>query len=260
MPPTVHLVRHAEGLHNLGQEYWSLTDPCLTDKGREQCLQLRNIFPFHSSVELVASLPLSRAIHSAAEGFLPVFQSRPEQQLILLPDLQEMGKFPCDIGSDVESLKEDLKILDVSIDYSHVNDAWTSKKGRYSPQITAIHDRARSVRHWLSTRSEKQIVLVSHGAFLHFLTDDWEDSYIEEATGWRNAEYRTYELHSLHEVSTISHGKSSIGDVSMKETAESRSRRGKTLAAPASEEQVRLRFEALRVWTQQGYLRSEVEG
>ncbi|KAL4889388.1 phosphoglycerate mutase-like protein [Aspergillus ambiguus] len=257
MSPIVHLVRHAEGLHNLGQEHWSLIDPLLTDRGREQCLQLRKTFPFHSNIELVVSSPLSRAIFSAVESFLPVFQSRAEQKLLLLPDLQEIGDFPCDIGSSVEDLTERLKDLNVLIDYSHVDRAWTSKTGRYSPLISAIRARARAVRYWLSTRPEKEIIVVSHGAFLHFLTEDWEDSYLEEATGWKNAEYRTYELKTTARQSATSDGTPRcINDACMTETPESRLRRGKTSTAPSLEEQVRLCVQALHIWEQQGYLRS----
>lgn len=33
--------------------------------------------------------------------------------------------------------------------------------------------RAAALRSWLWQRSEERIVLVSHGAFLHYLTEDW---------------------------------------------------------------------------------------
>lgn len=30
------------------------------------------------------------------------------------------------------------------------------------------------MRKWLWNREEKEIVLVTHGAFLHYLTEDWD--------------------------------------------------------------------------------------
>ncbi|KAF9890750.1 hypothetical protein FE257_005619 [Aspergillus nanangensis] len=237
MAPIIHLVRHAEGLHNLGQEFWSLMDPPLTDKGRHQCLQLQRDFVSHSRIDLVVSSPLCRAIYSAVQAFRP-------DKLTLLPDLQEISDFPCDIGREVESLKNELKDLEASVDYSYVDDLWTSKEGRYTPNIQAIQERARAVRCWLNTREEKEIVVVSHGAFLHFLTEDWEDSYIEEATGWKNAEYRTYNLQP----------KSCADDASMIETNESRQRRAKLEPRATSEEQLELHVKALHIWEQQGYL------
>ncbi|KAK1141283.1 hypothetical protein N8T08_009186 [Aspergillus melleus] len=227
MSPIIHLVRHAEGVHNLGHAYWSLIDPLLTETGRDQCLRLRQDFPSHGNVELVVSSPLSRAILTAAEGFKPVFHSQPARQLVLLPDLQEISDFPCDVGSEVEGLKARARDWDVAIDWSFVHERWTSKSGRYKPVTESIEDRARAVRQWLSQCPEKEIVVVSHGAFLHFLTEDWEDSYTHEGTGWSNAEFRTYVL----EPKT-----SGVDDVSFVETGESRRRRGKTDPVPAEEQ------------------------
>ncbi|OGM45144.1 hypothetical protein ABOM_006666, partial [Aspergillus bombycis] len=281
MPPRVHLVRHAEGLHNVGREYWGLTDPSLTDKGREQCRQLRDSFAFHSEVELIVSSPLCRAISSAAIGFGPVFESRPSTNLILLPDLQEISDFPCDIGSELEELLGKTADLNIPIDYSFVEESWTSKNDRYAPSIKAIQDRAQAVRRWLASRPESEIVIVSHGAFLHFLTEDWEDSFVEEgrsrasrrsaqqnslhtdilpvgiATGWANAEYRTYNLNSQPkcDLDVACH----FNEIALVETKESRSRRSKLNSTPPREEQIGLRLEALKVWGQQGYLFSAAE-
>lgn len=38
-----------------------------------------------------------------------------------------------------------------------------------------IRDRAREARHWLKERPEMEIAVITHGGFLHFLTEDWED-------------------------------------------------------------------------------------
>ncbi|KNG90675.1 hypothetical protein ANOM_001118 [Aspergillus nomiae NRRL 13137] len=281
MPPRIHLVRHAEGLHNVGREYWDLTDPPLTDKGGEQCRQLRDRFAFHSEVELIVSSPLCRAISSAAISFGPVFENQPSQNLILLPDLQEISDFPCDIGSEPEELMRKTANINIPIDFSFVESSWNSKNGRYGPSIPAIQDRAQAVRRWLESRPEREIVVVSHGAFLHFLTEDWEDSFVEEgqsfaspssalknylhtdilpvgiATGWANAEYRTYDLHRQPKcgLNTACH----INEIALVETKESRSGRGKSSPTPPREEQNRLRLEALKVWGQQGYLFSAAE-
>ena len=51
------------------------------------------------------------------------------------------------------------------------------KAGKYEPAIKPVRERANAVRHWLKARPEKELVLVSHGAFLTFLTEDWEDSW-----------------------------------------------------------------------------------
>jgi broad specificity phosphatase PhoE len=48
--------------------------------------------------------------------------------------------------------------------------------GHYAPTNEAIKNRARAARRWLKERSEKEIVVVTHGGFLHYFTEDWEDS------------------------------------------------------------------------------------
>ena len=50
------------------------------------------------------------------------------------------------------------------------------QKGRYAPTNKDIKDRARTARRWLKARPEKAIVVVTHGGFLHYFTEDWEDS------------------------------------------------------------------------------------
>lgn len=48
--------------------------------------------------------------------------------------------------------------------------------GRYAPNNAALKSRARAARRWLKARPEKEIVVVTHGGFLHYFTEDWEDS------------------------------------------------------------------------------------
>ncbi|CAG8020826.1 unnamed protein product [Penicillium olsonii] len=127
MPPKIHFVRHVQGVHNLGHEFWYVTDPQITDKGKAQCAQLREDFPRHSSIEMVVASPLRRAIHTALEGFSPVFERCPDLKLVLNPDLQETSDFPCDIGSDVAALRKEFEENSVSLDLDLMNDSWNQK-------------------------------------------------------------------------------------------------------------------------------------
>jgi hypothetical protein len=43
----------------------------------------------------------------------------------------------------------------------------------YEASLNAIEQRAVTLRNWLWERSESAIVLVTHGAFWHYLTEDW---------------------------------------------------------------------------------------
>lgn len=58
--------------------------------------------------------------------------------------------------------------------YSHL--PLKKVSGRYAPTNKALKERARAARRWLKARPEKEIVMVTHGGFLHYFTEDWEDS------------------------------------------------------------------------------------
>lgn len=58
--------------------------------------------------------------------------------------------------------------------YSHLS--LTKFSGPYAPTNLALKERARAARRWLKARPEKEIVMVTHGGFLHYFTEDWEDS------------------------------------------------------------------------------------
>ena len=114
-------------MHNLGHEYWSLIDPPLTETGRDQCLKLNAEFPYHSKVELVVSSPLCRAMYTATESFRSVFDSKPGLNLVVLPGLQEISDFPCDVGSEPAILKEKMNDIGVNIDWTFLHEGWTRK-------------------------------------------------------------------------------------------------------------------------------------
>ena len=85
-----------------------------------------------------------------------------------------MGDLPCDTGSDAEVLRKEME--GKPVDLSLVHNGWNNKKGKWATDADAIEDRAKDARRWLKARSEKEIVLVTHGGFLHFFTEDWADT------------------------------------------------------------------------------------
>ncbi|OOF95829.1 hypothetical protein ASPCADRAFT_130163 [Aspergillus carbonarius ITEM 5010] len=236
-PRRIHLVRHAQGYHNLGIEYWNLPDPLLTDHGKQQCLGLRQSFAAMPPVDLVVSSPLRRAIYTGLEGFSDV--ERQGRRLMALPDLQEISSLPCDVGSSVRDLRVEMEGQGLPVDLSLVGESWREKTGRFAPTQEKISARCEDLRHWLHARPEKEIVVVSHGCLLHFLTEDWEDGCMYEGTGWRNAEFRTYEFNTA-------------GRLQLQETRESRRRR-RSGWPPTGAEQEAMRDRVLQGWAQQGY-------
>ena len=87
-------------------------------------------------------------------------------------------------------------------------------EGDYAINVTALSARATKLRHWVRARPEKEIALVSHGFFNHYMTGD-VNARGEQTTGWwGETELRTFEFVEGDERARIV------------ETKESRERRG----------------------------------
>ena len=188
MAPTIHCVRHAQGkasilyrveppcltqagYHNLCVENHSMPDPLLTAYGKEQCSNLAETFPYHKSIGAIVASPLRRTIYTALYGFQPLIEKG--MLVIALPEICETADVPCDTGSDVAVLREEMK--DKPVDLSRVEEGYNVKTGKWAPTADAIEKRAREARQWLKARPENEIVVVTHGGLLHYLTEDWED-------------------------------------------------------------------------------------
>ncbi|KAJ5460861.1 uncharacterized protein N7458_002413 [Penicillium daleae] len=257
MAPIIHAVRHAQGLHNLCTANHVIQDPLLTVRGHEQCAKLQKSFPNHAQIDLVTASPLRRTIYTALESFGPVFESHPDMKLIALPDTQETSDVPCDTGSEPAVLQEEFAGKPVDLELVH--EGWNNKDGRYAPTNRALKERARAARRWLKARPEKEIILVTHGGFLHYFTEDWEDSSQYQGTGWVNTEYRTYTFtDEAHNEDLEGHALD--GDnATLTETLESRQRRGKAGPMPDRQQQKTLYKLGTQGWDDQGLQMSTAE-
>lgn len=169
MPPTIHCIRHAQGYHNLSTANQSIHDPSLTPLGIQQCHTLTSTFPHTSSIDLLVASPLRRTLYTALYSFPSKATSG--IPLIALPEIQETSDLPCDTGSSRADLEKEFE--GKNVDLQLVTDDWNDKKGRWSPARPAVEERCRIARNWLKERKEKDIVVVTHGGVLHYLTEDW---------------------------------------------------------------------------------------
>ena len=161
-----------QGYHNLTTDNHDLHDPLLTPFGEEQCRRLAQNFPYHDHVELLVTSPLRRTICTTLLGFEP--EIKRGVKVIATPEAQEVGDLACDTGSDVKVLKKEME--GKPVDLSLVHEGWNNKKGKWAAHADAIEARAKEARQWLKSRPEKEVVLVTHGGFLHFFTEDWADT------------------------------------------------------------------------------------
>ncbi|RBA13487.1 hypothetical protein FPRO05_02280 [Fusarium proliferatum] len=172
MPKTIHLVRHGQAVHNLGEAYNVLPDTDLTPLGQEQAKGLISSCPDFANVDLIVSSPLRRTLQTT----LLAFSSQLERglQIVALPEVQEVSDMNCDTGSDLNVIKAEFQ--QHPVDFSLVEPGWHIKEGKWAPVVGSVLERARAARQWLSERPESEIVVVTHGCFLHFFTDDWVNS------------------------------------------------------------------------------------
>ncbi|KAI0541979.1 histidine phosphatase superfamily [Xylaria digitata] len=196
MAPVIHLVRHAQGYHNLSHENQWIRDPDLTDLGKKQCEELCKNFPYHDKITHLFASPIRRTIFTCQFSFAPAVTGG--KKIVALQDTQEVSLYPCDVGSDVEPLKKEFGDL---VDFTLLTDDWNKKTpdSKYHPDPQKLEARARDARLWLreflkDVSDDAHVVLVTHGGILHFITEDWSGLNPGRGTGWENTEYRSYEF------------------------------------------------------------------
>ncbi|KAI5266523.1 PGAM-domain-containing protein [Aureobasidium subglaciale] len=179
----------------------SIPDAILTKLGKSQCRELSNSFSNHDSIALIVSSPLRRALQTAVHAFAPALQ-RDDVKLLLQPMAQEMNAFACDIGTDRDDLERqvhkgelwdaEIGVPSEKVDFEAVEAGWNSKEGKWASDRATVQKRAAKLRSWLYNRKEESVIVVSHGGFLHALTEDWSGFNAGMGTGWKNCEIREF--------------------------------------------------------------------
>jgi broad specificity phosphatase PhoE len=195
----ITLVRHAQGYHNLSVANEKLPDPDLTPLGEAQCKALSTTFPSPEKITHLVASPLRRTLYTCLLSF-PSAVTR-GLTVLAVPEFQENSDQPSDTGSEPSMLQAEFGTGQFAgiVDLSRVHEGWNSKTGRWSPNTAAIEARARDARLMLrdiaqENDEDKEIIVVTHGAFVHYFTENWDGFDQVLGTGWKNAEYRSYEF------------------------------------------------------------------
>lgn len=128
MPPIIHLVRHAQGVHNLSVDNHHILDPELTPLGEDQSRALGSAFSGTVNPELILSSPMRRTLQTALLAFPAHFKNG--LKLTAWPDVQEVADVPCDIGREIAVIKAEF--ADQPVDFSLVEDGWQLKVRLYN--------------------------------------------------------------------------------------------------------------------------------
>ncbi|KAF7585720.1 hypothetical protein BBP40_010245 [Aspergillus hancockii] len=197
MASKVHIVRHAESVHNISHDF-SQFDPELTPLGLQQAMRLGHSFPYSPQVGAIITSPLKRAVQTTLAAFPHILDKRyfdPESGygvesgaiLFLDPDLQERSALSCDTGSASETLEAAFP----RVGFKDLADGWQVKEGLYSPADEAVEERAKRVKSRIAALCEDlqhqgrtDIVVVTHGVFMKFLLGDPEIDLPK--AGWKS--------------------------------------------------------------------------
>lgn len=166
---TIHLVRHAEGYHQLPRDHpdIQIRDALLTDTGIQQSKDFCEKFPYHDQTDLLCASPMTRAIQTARYAFAP--ESQRGMVILAIPEAQEAQDDPSSTGSPASQLR--TKFSADIVDFHLLTEDWYRKEGANAYEDHALRERARKLRLILRERPEKNIVLVTHGLFAHYVTE-----------------------------------------------------------------------------------------
>ncbi|KIW67197.1 hypothetical protein PV04_06464 [Phialophora macrospora] len=192
MSRKVHLVRHAEGLHNLLNDP-TIPDAPLSERGLNLAEDLgrRFIHDNSDSVGAVLVSPLRRAIQTSLATLPRVLSAAhyPANSglgvrtggvtLVLDPDLQEISTPACNVGSPPNALLADFPELEAQI--RRLPSRWFEKTGQWSPAPAAVAQRKIRIlqRLWdvceqlrANPDGREDIVVVTHeGVILELVPD-----------------------------------------------------------------------------------------
>ncbi|GMJ02533.1 hypothetical protein like AT5G64460 [Hibiscus trionum] len=224
---TLHLVRHAQGVHNvagekdfsnyLSEEYF---DAHLTPLGWQQVDNLRKHVHetgLSRKIELVIVSPLLRTLQIAVgvfggEGYkdgTPMMientgeSNRPAISSLNCPPIvavelcrEYLGVLPCDRRKSISEYRHVFPAIDFSLIDSNEDNLWEANSREKKEEVPT---RGMKFLNWLWTREEREIAVVNHRGFLrHTLSVFGNDCHpsvkSEICTHFANCELRSVVL------------------------------------------------------------------
>ncbi|KAI1210566.1 phosphoglycerate mutase-like protein [Annulohypoxylon truncatum] len=225
MAPTIDIIRHAEAHHNIAGP--DIPDPRLTHRGLRQCLGMQARYKKIDSganITHIISSPLRRAIETS----LHIAELAQDGSAITLnPHFQEVNATPSSTGTAASQLL--AQYPGAGLDAARVDEHWYRKgpDTPFAPDAEKLETRALRARCFLLAvvrdlatrgRSDARVVVVTHGEFAHWLTNDFAGTGYARNSSWHTTEIRSYRFEKLDP---------GAGDeVPLVETRESLERRG----------------------------------
>jgi broad specificity phosphatase PhoE len=167
-----------------GNEFlYQIHDPGLTPGGIQEAQLFTELYPFLRAPQIIITSHLRRALQMSLHISSSLRNDSPGSQSIRIiahPDLQEVSKEPCDTGTPLDVLREEFPTInfpdalfpeDYPRDANVEPDKWDSI---YDDVPELLAARATRIREFIKNELEEaEIILVTHGSFIHFLLNRW---------------------------------------------------------------------------------------
>ncbi|KAF1817266.1 hypothetical protein P152DRAFT_478285 [Eremomyces bilateralis CBS 781.70] len=138
------------------------------------------------------------------ESGLSVSHNTPRFPVFAVAEAQTVSDRPCDTGSHRDQLVAVFNVVDgpwiYLVSMAHLRKDWFIKKSKWATDEAMVKARAAAVRRWCRKKlaglegEKRDMVLVTHGTFLHYLTQDWSGYEEVAETGWENSEVRSFQF------------------------------------------------------------------
>ncbi|CAN8311868.1 unnamed protein product [Cochlearia groenlandica] len=172
-----HLVRHAQGIHNVELEENGETplsnklfDAQLSPKGLQQVSEQRKKITeseLLNNIELVITSPLRRTMQTATgifRGQEAIYNSENSPPILALEICRErMGLYPCDRRESISTQRLCFSEIDFTMIESDEDVLWVAEERE---NLEEVSTRGLYFLKWLWERPETEIAVVSHGIFL----------------------------------------------------------------------------------------------
>ena len=223
----MHIVRHAEGYHNVNTDYRNPNnlDATLTEDGIEQCKQLSRRLQDdeHFTIDCIISSPMRRALQTAYHSFEHILEDNSQDiessskdnketiPFVACEHWRETVNYVCDIRIPRSQAVQDFPYADFG-NIEHEDDPiwkyYEDKFGsleKYTKTRESVDDirlSERGKRAWrtIAQRPEQSLAVVSHSAFFfHMFTRpelgivSYEDDAVKQLMedGFENCEMRS---------------------------------------------------------------------
>jgi broad specificity phosphatase PhoE len=157
-------------------------DPGLTPMGKEESRLFPGLYEHHIKPTLIVTSPLRRCLQTTTIAFGPMIRSG-EIRAIAHPALQEISDDACDTGTPLNILREEFPDIQFTEElfppyyWPRTCSIPFRKSGMNRRQL--LFETAIYFREWLRKVKNREIIVVTHSDFVHFLFDEWIDSQDE---------------------------------------------------------------------------------